>query len=725
MNGLLPDAWKLPGLEDLRPPSGRGARTASLVLLVASVAAVLLFVDLTPDVGRDLFFASDDPQLREDDRIRELFPTSPQIIVSARHPEAIDDDYVSDLADLSRDLRGIEGVLSVRDILHGPEDVEQAFENPLWRRLLVSEDGGATSLVVVLGTDELERVVPALEEALEAHRAPDFRLAVSGQPYVVEMIRRQVLRDLRVFGIGALLVFSLTMGLLYRSGWILGGTLVAAGTATALTLLGRSVLGLEVDLLTPNITTIVFVLTLLHVVFLTTNWQNAAAGGGEGAADPVRAGIRWTAPASFWAMVTTGLGFLSLLLAPAKPARNFGISCALGAVLAFACAYVLYPAFLRRADPAKRVGRELEAPLSAFFRRRHGAAVIAMLALALAAVPGLFRLDTDPELFAYFDGGGDVREGLERIDRAGGSSPLDLVIRDAGGGELANDDAFDRMWRLQRALEEDPAVGSVLSLPVLMAEAEEQTFLSFLLSWDFLLDRLEEPEHDRIARTFVNEDRTHARFLMRMKESARPPGQSREEVIRRLEADVREHGFVPVLTGGLYALQGKMSDLVASSLWTGLLGLTALFAGIAFVVARSIPVAAAMILGFSMIPLVLLGVFGTFRVPLDVISLPAANLALAIGVDDMVHVAFHARRSGDGERRGWEAWVEAREALWRAILISSVVVALGFGLLLLSGFPPTRRLGFAVVLGTAVAVAVVLVVFPRLAVFLVEAGEQD
>lgn len=693
----------------------RGQQVLFLCVLAAAALAVVAFVDLSPRVDRNFFFSSDDSQLQEDERIREFFPERPQIIIAASG-DIHSADYGQRVAKLSAGLVEIEGVLNVRDIHHGPEDIEDAFENELWRRLLVAEDGHSTNLVLTLETEDHETVIAAVEEVLDRHGDEGFELAVSGVPYVVEQIRRQVLRDLKVFGVGVVAVFSLVIFLLYRSGWIVLGTLVAAGTAASFTLLLRPLLGLEPDVLTPNITSIVFVVTLSQIVYLTANWKSAAREGSPG--DPVSRAIRWTGRASIFGMLTALLGFLSLLLATAKPVRNFGLSCSVGTVLGLLAAYVIYPAYLASADPKQDVAPALDKSMSSFFRGRHDIAVFALIAAAVLLVPGLWRLNTDPGLFDYFSADTEVRAGLEGVDRAGGSNPLELVIRDAGGEELSDDDVFERMWQLQLALERDRDVGGVVSLPVLMAEAKDEAPFPFnyLLDYDDLLDEMEKPKFDRVAESFVTEDRRHGRFFLRMKESVRQ--ESRTEVVRRLEGIVRRHGFVPVLTGGLYPLQGHLSELVRSSLWTGLIGLVLVFAVIAIVVTRSVGLAAAMTLSFSMIPIVLLGLAGALRTPLDIISVSAADVALGLAVDDMIHVTSHVRPKRGHRKKpyGWEAWVEARSELWRATVGGALIVSIGFALLLFSVFPPTRRLGFAVALGTIIALASVLLVFPRLAV---------
>ena len=63
-----------------------------------------------------------------------------------------------------------------------------------------------------------------------------------------------------------------------------------------------------IGLLTANLVTIVFVLTLSHVVFLTANWRGTDAGG-ESATDRLAQTLRLTWEGSLWSMVTTLLGF--------------------------------------------------------------------------------------------------------------------------------------------------------------------------------------------------------------------------------------------------------------------------------------------------------------------------------------------------------------------------------------------------------------------------------
>jgi predicted RND superfamily exporter protein len=244
-----------------------------------------------------------------------------------------------------------------------------------------------------------------------------------------------------------------------------------------------------------------------------------------------------------------------------------------------------------------------------------------------------------------------------------------------------------------------------------MQEADRPWY-SFLFSWERKIKTLESPKNGQVGRTFISQDRRRGRYLLRMKEEIR--SQPREEVVSEIEATIARHGFRTALSGGLYPLQGQLSKLVEGSVVRGLGGMVALFLVIILIVSRSIRVSLAMGLCLLLTPLVLFGAVGLVGMPLDIISAPAANVALPLGIDEMIHLSYAIRRK-PGHSGNWQAWNSALSKLWGPILISMLVVVSGFALFLLSGFPPTRRLGILVCGGAALTDLVVLVVLPAIA----------
>ena len=124
-------------------------------------------------------------------------------------------------------------------------------------------------------------------------------------------------------------------------------------------------------------------------------------------------------------------------------------------------------------------------------------------------------------------------------------------------------------------------------------------------------------------------------------------------------------------------------------------------------------IAGAMWLCLGAIPLVILGTFGHARIAIDIITSPAANIALAIGADSMIHLVIRVRRlsaAGAGT-----PWASAVAQIARPVLGASAIICAGFGIFALSSFPPTQRFGMAVIVGTMAAATMALLVLPRLA----------
>jgi predicted RND superfamily exporter protein len=264
--------------------------------------------------------------------------------------------------------------------------------------------------------------------------------------------------------------------------------MMAALSAAFATFLVRALVGMETDILAPNLWTIAFVLTLSHVVYLAAQWRRTERELGHERA--IKESLRLTGPASAWSLVANLLGFASLIFVSAKPLRQFGISGSIAAVLAMVCAYTLFPPFLHAAQAGADRDSAIRRWLDRFFTTRHVLIAVSAVVAAVALAPFAFRVNTDPTLPSYFAAGDRIRSGLEAVDRAGGSSPLDLVVADTRGGLLDNDVAFRRLEALQQRLERHRDVGSVLSIALLMAETKRPWY-SFLVSWETRLEQLE------------------------------------------------------------------------------------------------------------------------------------------------------------------------------------------------------------------------------------------
>ncbi len=678
--------------------------------MALSAWTVLFRVDLAPRVESDFFFSPEDPAFQASRQISEIFPAQPQLIASAQGQDIQDPEYLERIQQLTAALVADPEISDVQSLTRGPSHPAAVAGSPIWSRLLLADNPGASQLIISVEVDAGSDLISRIEQILSEHSRPSFDLEISGVPYVVELIRRYLLRDLKVFSSAALLIFGLVISLLYRSLPPVAGTLLSCIGACLITLAVLHLTGTPIGILTANIATIVFVLTLSHTVFLTANWKRMRPGRDPRAA--VAEGIRITFTASFWCMVAALSGFGSLLLANAKPLRELGVSGMVGTTVAILVAYGFYPFFLRtgKAAPAAPVGAPAEG------RGLPGAVGPLLVAFScLITALGISAIDTDPSIFAYFAEDSEIRGGLELFDRTGGSSPLFIVVADEAGRKLDSRAVEPNLSRLQESLEKEPAVGVSLSLPVLLAEARRAPLAAFL-SNEQIVGLLDSERFNRIATSFIDQDRLLALYFLRMRESGRT--EARQDIIARLRSQVAEAGLETRLIGGLYDLQGKLGELVATSLVRELGGLLAFFVLVAAVVSRSIRGAIAMVACLAAVPVLLLGSMGHLRQPVDVISAPGANVAISLGIDAMIHLVMAVRRrrqAGDGLQM---AWSQACHQMRRPIVGAMLILAAGFGIFVLSSFPPTQRFGLMVAAGTLVSAVMALVVLP----YLVTAG---
>jgi uncharacterized protein len=305
--------------------------------------------------------------------------------------------YLDRIQRLTAKIEGIDGVSAVKSLTAGPKDFQDALASPFWSRLLVAQDRKSSNLIVFVHGKHTEQLIRHLERRVNEFDENDFRIHMAGPPYVVEMIRRSLAHDFWYFSLTAVVLFGLTMAAMFRSARVFLGMLATCTSAVLLTLLVQSICGKKIGILTVNLGTIVFVVTLSHLIYMTFNWQTLARRMGKESPDLATAAQRMTFPASFWSMVCASLGFGSLLIVQAKPLGELGFGGVLGTVLALICAYVMYPPFLRWAVPRKTKLIEIK-PSRAFWSRPFAVLSFGVILLAAALGFGLTRINTDPSL---------------------------------------------------------------------------------------------------------------------------------------------------------------------------------------------------------------------------------------------------------------------------------------------------------------------------------------
>jgi len=208
---------------------------------VTGLVAVVFFrsVDLKPKVGENFFFSKNDPQVQADNEISRTFPQTTDIDLTVGGDIA-SPSYarrIRELADAVAKVPGVTAVVSLNPGPkgHGPKDLKDALQSPLWTHILIGRHHRSTDVIATVKDNVGPTTITRLQELQRKFDRPGFRVVISGLPYVTELISRTLEGDLRTFSLAAVCVFGVLLFLVFRSLWILLGTLLACANSSAAT----------------------------------------------------------------------------------------------------------------------------------------------------------------------------------------------------------------------------------------------------------------------------------------------------------------------------------------------------------------------------------------------------------------------------------------------------------------------------------------------------------
>lgn len=598
---------------------------------------------------------------------------------------------------------------------------------------LLSREGRTTLVVVELAfsSDDVmrtEALVGEIRSQIARHDDELVRLGLAWELAGIPAIRagffELVVHDQTRFVPLTLLLIGLSLFAVFRRAHAVLIPALAAGLPTAMLIGIMGWTGEPIGLLNQAFFTLLPVIAVADAIHMVARVHE------ELAADPSQTRERAIATATqrvglacLLTSLTTAVGFGSLALASMPILRSFGIYAAIGVTLAFALVLVIVPVLLAfvpverlRADTHDRWSDRLARGGVRLATRRPIVVLVVTALIGVAAIPAAQRVEIDNRLVDLLEPAHPVARASARVDRElGGSLGLEFDVVLPAGASVRDVELLDRLLGFERWLAAQSEVRSVEGLAGLLValEGELPRDAAALDEQLAALDRLVPLER------FVAPGRTRVRAGL-------PDfgGQAFTEFAARAEAELRTRlegtGAQAWATGtALLAYRGVnhiTADLRSS--FALVFGVIVVVIALVFrslgPALLAVPVnALPLLLGYA-----LLGVLGIVLDPLAAVIL---TLALGIAVDDTLHVMVRVREElGSNPRAGRADRVAALERAMqhsgRAVVITSVVVAGGLAIDMLSSFPPLQLLGLLGASVLMLALLANLLVLPALIV---------
>ncbi|MEM7410002.1 MAG: MMPL family transporter [Myxococcota bacterium] len=464
---------------------------------------------------------------------------------------------------------------------------------------------------------------------------------------------------------------------------------------------------------------------------------------GDAKSEAIVFALRHSGLAVVMTSLTTAAGLASFGLAELAPIAQLGVLAPAGVLLAMFYSLALLPALLSitplRARTA-RAGKHQPRPADRFLAglgtlsTRHPTAVVVATAILLAlAWPGFRQVQFSHDGIRWFPEEDPVRVAEETFDaHFQGASSLEVVITTPGENGLYDPDGMARIDRAMRFSESlDVAgrpVGKVLSLVDIVKETHQA-----LNGGDPGFYRLP-TERAVIAQEmllFENsgsddlEEWTDTRF------------QQARVTVRTPWVDALEYpSFLEAMHRGWTEILG---DDLAYEFTGGAVLFTRVFEGVIYSMSRSYVFALAVITPLmvflignlrrglvamipNLIPVYLvLALMGYWGVPIDAGTLLIGGVIIGLAVDDTIHFMHRFGRYYDETGDASYAVHETLLTTGTALLFTSIVLAMGFSVFLLSYMQNTMWFGGLSLFGTVAAFGADILLAPALMVLVTRA----
>jgi predicted RND superfamily exporter protein len=301
-------------------------------------------------------------------------------------------------------------------------------------------------------------------------------------------------------------------------------------------------------------------------------------------------------------------------------------------------------------------------------------------------------------------------------EKLGGTIPLEIIFKNLGKYYWHDEELREEVHTIHTYLEGLSETGKVLSVDTLMQilnTANGAPLGGFFLN----IVRANLPENAKrtILNPYLSEDLGELRFVIRIKES--DPNLKRADLIKKIEQHLTtELGFKKQdfrLSGMLVLYNNMLQSLFDSQIKTIAVVFGMIFIMFLFVF-KSISLSVLALVPNMLPSLFVLGIMGLFGIPLDLMTITISAIAIGIGVDNAIHYVHRFKAEFKHDQNYLATMYRAHKSIGLAMFYTSITVASGFLVLVLSNFVPSVYFGLFTALAMLSALLANLTLLPKL-----------
>ena len=601
--------------------------------------------------------------------------------------------------------------------------------------------------------DRQAREVQQVRNILDRYR-DRADIFLGGVPMITADMIDYIESDLSIFGIAVTALMLLVLWLFFRSKRWLLLPMLTCGIAVWMMIGALGLLDWRVTVISSNFVSILIIITLSLTIHLIVRYGELYAENPDAKqVDLVRDTVRLMFQPCLFTTVTTIVAFCSLVVSDIRPVIDFGWIMTLGISLAFVIAFIFFPSFLKMLSPkpsvsAHDITKRLTIGIAHFTLHHKNKILVVFAALTVLACVGLNKLGVDNRFIDYFKDTTEIYRGMSVIDtQLGGTTPLEILIDadqkfydylemlEKEREEIEIDDPFaehddtqdENYWfhpnklleveKIHDYLESLPEIGKVLSMGTTLKIVRFLNGGKVPEDYDLAVYRKVLPENARksFLDPYLSEDANEIRISMRIEET--DPRLNRGELIKKMKRHLIDNMGIAEdrisITGMAVLFDNMLQSLYTSQIKT--LGLVFVAILIMFMILfRRVWLAVLAIIPNIFCAIFILGFMGWMNIPLDMMTITIAAIAIGIAVDDTIHYVHRFESEFQMDANYRHSVIRCHGSIGRAIYYTSITITVGFSILTLSNFIPTIYFGLLTGLAMILALLGDLLLLPLL-----------
>ncbi|EKY10137.1 hypothetical protein HMPREF9075_01206 [Capnocytophaga sp. oral taxon 332 str. F0381] len=560
-----------------------------------------------------------------------------------------------------------------------------------------------------------------------------LKVHTSGMPYIRTLSAQNIMDEIGLFIIAALISTSLIFFFFFRS---FRAMLISLGVVSIAVMWVFGFLGLfdyEITILTGLIPPLVIVIGIPNCVFLINKYQQEISKHGNQAKSLVRV-IGNVGNVTLLTNLTTAIGFATFIFTESTLLKQFGIIASINVLSIFFISLLFIPIVysylpIPKEKHLRHLHRNWIGGLIKFIEntvKHHRIAVfVVAIGLLVASIIGIYKIKVSgsliedmPKSAAFFD---DISFFEKNY---GGIMPLEITIdtkQKNGVTKLAN---LKRIDELCSHIEEIPEISKPLSIVNLVKYVKQAYYngnpkyysLPTSQEQTFILSYIKNSKGKaNMLSAYVDSLGQTARITTFMKDiGTEKMQQIEEDIYNKAQKLFPSDKYEVKITGKAYLFTKGTNYLASNLIWSLALAIL-LIATIMAYMFRSFKMIVVSLIPNLLPLLITAGLMGYLGIPLKPSTILVFSIAFGISVDDTIH--FLAKYRLELVARNWKISKSVYGALREtgiSMFYTSVVLLSGFSVFLLSSFGGTKALGGLISATLLFAMMTNLILLPSL-----------